>query len=156
MNFIHLEEDRDDKLVWTKNLVNGDFMAKLGYKTWVGENFQGEMEEWWKQLWKVEVPLKAKVTLWLTLNNKILTWDNLQKRGWNGPNWCALCNSNEENVSHLFNFCSYADTVWKETCRELKFQGAPGTTLEYKSKSWWTEKSVCLHSAFPSLFTYGI
>ena len=114
------------------------------------------MEEWCKQLWTAEGPLKAKVTLWLTLNNKILTWDNLQKRGWNGPNWCALYNSNEENFSHLSNICSYADTVWKTTCRELKFQGTLGTTLEYKAKAWWTDKSVCLHSAFPSLFTYGI
>ena len=31
-NFILLEEERKDKLVWTKNPVNGDFMAKLGYK----------------------------------------------------------------------------------------------------------------------------
>ena len=111
------------------------------------------MEEWWKKLWKAEGPLKAKVTLWMTLNNKILTWDNLQKKGWNGPNRHALCNSNEENVSHLFNFCSYVDTMWKTSCGELKFQGAPGTTLEYKAKAWWIDKSVCLHSAFPSLFT---
>ena len=64
-------------MVWTKNPVNGDFTTKLGYKTWAGEKFQGEMEEWWKQLWKAEGTLKAKVTLWLTLNNKILTCDNL-------------------------------------------------------------------------------
>ena len=31
-NFIYLEEVREDKLVWTKNPVNGDFTAKLGYK----------------------------------------------------------------------------------------------------------------------------
>ena len=30
-NFIHLEETREDKLVWTKNPVNGDFTTKLGY-----------------------------------------------------------------------------------------------------------------------------
>ena len=28
--FIHLEEDKEDKLVWTKNHLNGDFLAKLG------------------------------------------------------------------------------------------------------------------------------
>ena len=116
-NFIYLEEARGHKLVWTKNPVNGDFTAKLGYKTWAEENFQGETKEWWKQLWKAEGPLKAKITLWLSLNNKILTWDNLQKRRCNGPNRCTLCISNEENVSHLFNFCSYADSVWKITCK---------------------------------------
>ena len=80
-NFIYLEEAREDKLVWKKNPVNGDFTAKLGYKIWAEENFQGEIKEWWKQLWKSEGHLKAKITLWLSLNNKMLTWDNLQKRG---------------------------------------------------------------------------
>ena len=59
-NFIYLEESREDKLVWTKNTINGDFTAKLGYKIWAKENFQGETKEWWKQLWKAEGPLKAK------------------------------------------------------------------------------------------------
>ena len=29
-SFIHLEEEKEDKLVWTKNPVNGNFSAKLG------------------------------------------------------------------------------------------------------------------------------
>ena len=51
-SFIHLEEEKEDKLVWTKNPVNGDFSAKLGYKTWVWNQHQGEKMEWWKNLWK--------------------------------------------------------------------------------------------------------
>ena len=46
--------------------------------------------------------------------------------------------------------------MWKIMCKELKFQGNSGTTLEHKAKSWWTDKAVCLYSAFLSLFTYGI
>ena len=111
--------------------------------------------DWWKQLWKSKGPLKAKITLWLTLNNKLLTWDNLQKRGWIGPNRCALCYSDEEIVSHLFNFCSYAEFVWKEACTELKYQGTSGISLEHKPKAWQKERSVCLYSSFSSLFSYG-
>ena len=48
------------------------------------------------------------------------------------------------------------ESVWKTTCRELKFQGATGISLEHKAKAWWTEKSVRLYSAYPSLFSYGI
>ena len=51
-NFIHLEEDKEDKLVSTKNPVNGDFTTKLGYKIWAWEHHQGEKEDWWKKLWK--------------------------------------------------------------------------------------------------------
>ena len=76
-SFIHIDEEKEDKLVWTKNPVNGDFSAKLGYKTWVWNQHQGEKMEWWKNLWKAEGTLKAKLTLWLTLRNKLLAWDNL-------------------------------------------------------------------------------
>ena len=72
-NFIHLEEDKEAKLVSTKNPVNGDFTTKLGYKTCAWEQHQREKVDWWKQLWKSEGPLNAKLTLWLTLNNKLLT-----------------------------------------------------------------------------------
>ena len=121
--FIHLEEDAKDKLVWTKNPATGDFTTKLGYKSWELEHYQGDKSYWWKQVWKSEVPLKAKITLWMALNNKILTWENLKKRGWNGPSWCALCHSDEEIGSHLFVVCSYAELVWKKYCKEIKFQG---------------------------------
>ena len=29
-------------------------------------------------------------------------------------------------------------------------------SLEHKTKAWWTERSVCLYSVVPSLFSYGI
>ena len=46
--FILLEEGRIDKLVWTKNPINGEFTAKLGYKNWAWEKHQGANETWWK------------------------------------------------------------------------------------------------------------
>ena len=112
--------------------------------------------EWWKNLWKAEGPLKDKLTLRLTLNNKLLTWDNLQKRGWKGPNRCALCFSDEETVTHLFHSCSYAEAMWKTTCLDLKYQGNPGTSLEHKVNAWWEDRSIRLYIALPSLFTHGI
>ena len=84
---------------------------------------------------KREGPIKAEITLWLTLNNKLLTWDNLQKRGWIGPSRCALCHSDEETSSHLFNLCSYAKSIWKAACKELNYQGILGISLEHKAKA---------------------
>ena len=75
--FYSSRREKEDKLVWTKNIVNGDFSTKLGYKTWAWDQHQGEKMKWWKNLWKAEGPLEDKLTLWLTLSNKLLTWDNL-------------------------------------------------------------------------------
>ena len=45
----------------------------------------------------------------MALKNKLLTWDNLQKRGWIEPSICALCCADEDSVQHLFCSCA----VWK-------------------------------------------
>ena len=119
---IHLEEDAKDKLVWTKNPATRDLTAKLGYKNWGLEQYQGEMNDLWKQVWKNAGPLKDKIILWLALSNKLLTWENLKKRGWHGPSWCVLCHLEEETRSHMFSLYSYPEIVWKEGSKELKSQ----------------------------------
>ncbi|KAJ4795769.1 RNA-directed DNA polymerase (reverse transcriptase)-related family protein [Rhynchospora pubera] len=62
-------------------------------------------------VWPIKVPLKAKLLLWLILNNKILTLDNLQKKGWQGPNKCVFCD-NLESVDHIFLNCPSASNFW--------------------------------------------
>ena len=44
--FMHLEVGEKEKLIWTKNGVDGDFSAKLGYEAINQETFQGE-KRWW-------------------------------------------------------------------------------------------------------------
>jgi hypothetical protein len=56
----------------------------------VREIEKGKKHWWWKPIWKLKYPLKAKIFLWLALSNKVLTWDNFKKRAWQGPGWCIL------------------------------------------------------------------
>ena len=44
--------------------------------------------------------------------NRILTIDQLKKRGWNMPNRCYLCKEKEETTDHLFLFCKKATMLW--------------------------------------------
>jgi hypothetical protein len=37
-----------------------------------------------KKIWKVKIPLKIKIFMWLMNQNTILTKDNLLKRNWQG------------------------------------------------------------------------
>lgn len=52
----------------------------------------------------MENPLSAKNNLlwWDILENKVLTWDNLQKRTFEGLGRCALCRIASESGLHLF------------------------------------------------------
>lgn len=63
-------------------------------------------------IFRIKAPLKVRLFVWLTKNNAILTWDNLQKRGWKGPGKCVMCNNNSASVIHLFFECVWARRAW--------------------------------------------
>lgn len=53
------------------------------------------------------------VFLWLILHRKVLTWENLVKRGMLGPSWCFLCEKeHKESPNHLLNTCRCMEAIW--------------------------------------------
>ena len=56
--------------------------------------------------------MKVKLLKWLVQQGKILTWDNLRKRGFVGPSRYHLCGLQEETTNHLLNRCSFTTTLW--------------------------------------------
>ena len=63
-------------------------------------------------VWHLKVPLKIRLFLWLIFQNKILTKDNLCKKGWQGCTLCPFCSHNE-SIHHLFFECAFADNFWQ-------------------------------------------
>lgn len=62
-------------------------------------------------IWKYGAPTRVTIFIWLMMKNKILTVDNLQRRGWNMANRCSLCKSQQETIVHLFSGCVYTKSV---------------------------------------------
>ena len=46
------------------------------------------------------------------MHGRILTGENLEKRGLVGPFRCPLCAGAVETISHLFLQCPYAISIW--------------------------------------------
>ena len=63
-------------------------------------------------LWKLKIPLKIKVFIWLLHRGVILTKDNLARRNWKGSMLCCYC-SYKENIAHLFFNCFSASLLWR-------------------------------------------
>lgn len=55
--------------------------------------------------WKTGVPLKITLFAWLVFHDKNLTWNNLQKRNWQGPAICYICFAGTEDNHHMFLNC---------------------------------------------------
>ena len=75
----------------------------------------------------MKVPKKVSFFLWTTTLGKILTLDNLTKRGFSLVNWCCMCRSNAETVDHLLIHC---DTMLM-LCEEMFFR-----CLEFSGLCW--------------------
>ena len=101
-----------DRLIWTKNTKAGQYTTKHGYAVAIREQTKLEERSWWSGLWQIQNPQKTILTMWLALSNKLLTWEMLKKRGFEGPSICSLCKMNEDTSSHLFALCQYAGRVW--------------------------------------------
>jgi hypothetical protein len=63
-------------------------------------------------MWKLSVPLRVHIFLWLLANNKTLMRDNIAKRKILDDKTCLFCNE-LEYVNHLFFECYIAQSLWK-------------------------------------------
>jgi zinc-binding in reverse transcriptase len=64
-------------------------------------------------LWKICVPGKVKIFLWLLKQNSILTQHNLLKRGWPHLSTCVMCKLKIiETSNHMFLTCTVERSIW--------------------------------------------
>lgn len=63
-------------------------------------------------VWKIWIPKKAKLFVWLSANSKILTKANLLKRGWAGNGEFTLCGNDFETNDYLLLVCPFSKMVW--------------------------------------------
>ena len=86
---------------------NGIYTVKEGYKL-LQTNLFIASANLWKKVWNPYCIPKFNCFIWLLMHNKLLTADNLTKRGIEGPSRCALCNADLETATHLFLQCKVA------------------------------------------------
>ena len=134
----------EDVLVWDWKGENGILPAKKSYEAISKDRMLSSPKWWAKLLWKPRIHLKLKCFLWLCLENKILTWDNLLKRGFTGPGLCLLCKENEETISHLFIHCSFYKSVWVEVCKYLNIK----VFLQWFDSLWFAIRKTMFTGSF--------
>jgi hypothetical protein len=73
-----------------------------------------------RRIWRDDYPMKLKLFAWLLIENKLLMWEKLQARGWEGPNRCILCKFASESTLHVFLHCSFIQVIWSNLASALK------------------------------------
>ncbi len=97
----------NDQIRWRWN-TSGEFSVKSTYRFLQDS---GVADRRFVAIWKIRTPLKVKIFVWLMLRRRVLTADNLRKRGWSGEGRCPLCADELESGTHLFLTCHFAKDI---------------------------------------------
>ena len=62
-------------------------------------------------IWKARAEPKVVFFSWTAMHDKLLTADNLAKRGWQHNPYCPLCFLAQESTNHLLTSCFFAKQV---------------------------------------------
>jgi len=103
-------KEGSDVLRWGHS-TSGTFSVKEAYHL-QGNPPNQNPDPIWNRVWQPFLWPKVSFFLWLTVQNRILTWDNLLKKGFTGPSRCTLCQKSEETMEHLLNSCHYSQQIW--------------------------------------------
>ena len=66
----------------------------------------------WKVIWTAKAPPRVSFFIWTATWGKILTCDNLMRRGYTMVSRCCLCCSDGETVDHLLLHCPVSHMLW--------------------------------------------
>lgn len=120
------------------------------------ELYQREPEWWWKGLWKIKCPQKAKIFMWCALKNKVPTWDRMYKRQIEGPRWCPLRRVDVESIFHLLVQCQFTDEIWKEASSAVHIACVSvGNSVEAAWQSWLQRRDHTKIKSLPLLISWG-
>ncbi|KAJ4780816.1 RNA-directed DNA polymerase (reverse transcriptase)-related family protein [Rhynchospora pubera] len=130
---------------WTADNI---FTVASAYKIM---SWSGIVSSYHKQLWKMKAPPKVIFFFWLLLRDKLLTQQNLAKRGWPSISACKMCQLQaEETANHLFVSCTFAKEILTRVSSHFDFTPAAaamdvqsvwlstGLNLTVQQRALWT------------------
>ena len=68
----------------------------------------------WRKIWGGIWWPKVIAFSLLILKRCILTWDNIQARGFMDSSRCCLCETSNETINHLPDECPIAEAIWEK------------------------------------------
>jgi hypothetical protein len=101
--------EEENAIIWQYN-SSAVYSVKSLYAI-VNKGGGGVKQVYTLVMWKIKVPPRIHIFLWLLSNNKVLTRDNLAKRKQLDDNTCLFCKE-AESTNHIFSECCVARLMW--------------------------------------------
>ncbi|KAK1301831.1 hypothetical protein QJS10_CPB12g00899 [Acorus calamus] len=93
------------------------------------------------RIWRLKIPMKIKVFMWLLAKERLLTRDRAKWRS-DSPVECGLCGEAPESIDHLFSQCRVTSAFWRKVCSATSL--APFHSLQ---EMWEANEALRIRSA---------
>ena len=110
----------EDKRIWLAD-SSGLFSCKSAF-AWLRRGNSFPVNHHAKCIWKLSIPVKVKVFVWILVLDKLNVQSILQRRRPYpslSPGWCILCKRHNESIDHLFLHCDFAFRLWTNILKEF-------------------------------------
>jgi hypothetical protein len=129
----HRDTESDDQITW-RWTQTGEYTTKSAYHI----QFRGRTKTRnISQIWKAKTEPKCRFFAWILLHKKILTANNLAKKGWPHDPQCKLCSNAAETPTHLCKDCPFTKAVWSQLSTWYKLQNLPASDSTQSVCGWW-------------------
>lgn len=111
---IRLNDNVLDGVRWSGH-VSSQYSTSSGY-VWIVQQrgmVPTEHELSWRWIWKLDVPLKCNLLVWLCGHDALPTNACRFRRGMTDSDECVLCHSHSETALHCLRDCSLARGIWQ-------------------------------------------
>jgi len=133
---LKVSSEGEDKLCWMP-VRKKSFEVKSYYKV-LSSPIQSSFP--WKNIWKVNVPLRVAFFVWTVTLGKILTLNNLRKRNIIVMEWCFMCKTSGESIDHLFLHCMVATELWRTILQLFGVEWVTPGSVKDMLGSWRGQK----------------
>lgn len=135
-----------DELIWALEKPSSSYSVKDIYAM-ISKVIQPALPTFPLKLWKASCPLKMILFSWLMFSNKNLSWEVLQRKGWQGPGRCPMCLSDVESNIHMFFQCPATASIWYELSVTYRFSHQSFSSIQ-DAFAWWSSQSSSRCSLF--------
>lgn len=123
MGYMLAEDDHCNDMISWKGDPSGTFSVTSAYNC-IHANEGDENDGTWRNIWRLKVPSKMKVFLWLVYHQRIMSNDMRARRGFAILNNCHRCPNAKEDVDHILRSCPNAKDVWRKIAPNRVMQNA--------------------------------
>ncbi|KAL4335710.1 hypothetical protein GQ457_07G012060 [Hibiscus cannabinus] len=108
----------------------------------------------WKRVWKIQVPQRIRVFLWLALHRRLLTNVERERRHLTALVQCAVCFDSPEDMIHVLRDCMVARNLWSRLLTEAQY----ATFSQLSGEEWFrvnlfAPNTVTTRKEWPHVFS---